>query len=359
MRQYCSRVEETAGRMLDSAYQFWFDVCSGKRKLPKSSKPRKDGKPRGFPRFKSKYRGWCAIKFWGVSLHHITQKRIRLQKIGWVRIKERAYLPVMTEGNIMSVTVSCKGGRWFASVQVEESTEADIATGKPIGVDLGCSQLAVTSDGRTWCSPRSYRKKMKKMARLQRKSDRQDKPSHGHPPSNRWHDTQIRIKNLHRHIADIRKHEIHRITSAIIGVDKPAHLRPSVVVIEDLNVSGMLKNRRLAISIADSSMGEMRRQLTYKAAWYGVTIIVADRWYPSSKTCSGCGCIKSELSLSERTFTCNECGLVIDRDLNAAVNLKQLASKTGESLNARGGDGSGVGSLIANVKPAPVKREAV
>jgi len=216
----------------------------------------------------------------------------------------------------------------------------------------------VASDGREWDAPRSYRNAQKKLARLQRKADRQDKARPGHKPSNRWRDTQKQIAKLSREIANIRKHAIHEMTSAIVGVGKPAHLRPSAIVLEDLNVKGMQQNSRLAVSIADAAMGEIRRQLEYKAAWNGVTIIVASRWYPSSKTCSGCGCVKSELSLSERTFTCRECGMVIDRDLNAAINLQQLASKTGESLNAHGGDGSGVDKWIVDVKPAPVKCEA-
>lgn len=360
LREYNSRVEETAARMLDAAYQFYWDVCSGKRKLPpkKNKKPRKDGKPDGFPRFKSKRHGWCALKFWGVKPEHVEPKRIRLQKIGWVRVKERGYLPADTAGKIMSVTVSESAGRWYASVQVEDVALAETATGAPIGVDLGCSRIAVASDGREWDAPRSYRNAQKKLARLQRKADRQDKARPGHKPSNRWRDTQARIGRLSREVAGIRKHAIHEMTSAIVGVGKPVHLRPSAIVIEDLNVQGMQKNSRLAVSIADAAMGEIRRQLEYKAAWNGVTIIVASQWYPSSKTCSGCGCVKAELSLSERTFTCEECGLVIDRDLNAAINLQQLASKTGESLNARGGDGSGVGSWIVDVKPAPMKREA-
>lgn len=358
LREYCARVEETAARMLDGAFQLYWDVCGGKRKAQSSGRPRKDGKPAGFPRFKGKRSGWCALKFWGVKPEHIEQKRIRLQKIGWIRIKERSYLPADTAGKIMSVTVSEQAGRWYASVQVEETVAASCATGEPIGVDLGCSRLAVASDGREWDAPRSYRTAMRKLARMQRQSDRQDKSRPGHKPSNRWRETQKQIARLHKRVVDIRKHAIHEMTSAIVGVGKPAHLRPSAIVLEDLNVKGMQQNSRLAVSIADAAMGEIRRQLEYKAAWNGVTIIVASRWYPSSKTCSGCGCVKSELSLSERTFTCRECGMVIDRDLNAAINLQQLASKTGESLNAHGGDGSGVDKWIVDVKPAPVKCEA-
>ena len=353
--QYSSRVEDTAAKMIDASFKLYFDVCSGKRSLPAGAKRRKDGKPAGFPRYKSRSRGPCAFKFWGIPPEHIEPKRIRLPMIGWVRIKERAYLPAQT---IMSATVSERAGRWYISLQVDEPADIDRATGAPIGVDLGCSRLAVASDGREWDAPRSYRNAQKKLARLQRKADRQDKARPGHKPSNRWRDTQKQIARLSREIADIRKHAIHEMTSAIVGVGKPAHLRPAAIGIEDLNVAGMQKNGKLAISIADAAMGEIRRQLEYKAAWYGVTIVVASQWYPSSKTCSGCGCVKSELSLSERTFTCRECGMVIDRDLNAAINLQHLASKTGESLNAHGGDGSGVDSWIVDVKPAPVKCEA-
>lgn len=133
-------------------------------------------------------------------------------------------------------------------------------------------------------------------------------------------------------------------------------------MVEDLNVAGMVRNRRFASAVSDASFAELRRQLTYKTNWNGGTLIVADRFYPSSKTCSECGWRKPSLLLSERRYTCEECGIIIDRDVNAARNLAHLASRVAasgaETLNARGGEGSGRAANRRPVKPAPMKREA-
>ena len=128
------------------------------------------------------------------------------------------------------------------------------------------------------------------------------------------------------------------------------------MVIEDLNVSGLLKNHHLAQAIGDVGFGEFRRQLSYKAAWYGCRVLVASRWEPSSKTCSGCGWVDEDLTLADRTFCCEQCGLVIDRDLNAAINLAKLAGSSSERQNACGEESAGLG-LRAQVKLSPVKQE--
>jgi len=128
------------------------------------------------------------------------------------------------------------------------------------------------------------------------------------------------------------------------------------VVIEDLNVAGMLKNHHLAQAIADVGWGEFRRQLTYKAAWYGCQVLVASRWEPSSKTCSGCGWVDEDLTLADRTFLCEDCGQVLDRDLNAASNLAKLAGSSSERQNACGEESAGLGRM-AQVKLSPLKQE--
>jgi putative transposase len=130
----------------------------------------------------------------------------------------------------------------------------------------------------------------------------------------------------------------------------------AVVVIEDLNVSGMLKNHHLAQAIGDVGWGEFRRQLTYKAAWYGCQVLVASRWEPSSKTCSGCGWVDEDLTLADRIFRCEQCGLVLDRDLNAAINFAKLAGSSSERQNACGEESAGLG-LLAQVKLSPLKQE--
>jgi len=138
--------------------------------------------------------------------------------------------------------------------------------------------------------------------------------------------------------ANIRKDAIHKATTAITAKTKPSSERPYVIGIEDLNVRGMLKCRRKARSIQDMGFGEFRRQLTYKKDWYGNELYVADRFYPSSKTCSKCGHVKQDLKDDDYIYVCDECGLVIDRDLNAAINLKNLAVSSTERINGRGGD---------------------
>ena len=162
-----------------------------------------------------------------------------------------------------------------------------------------------------------------------------------------------RLATLHRRIANQRTNTLHQFTSRLAKTK-------SVVVIEDLNVSGMLKNHHLAQAISEVGFGEFRRQLIYKAAWYGCQVLVASRWEPSSKTCSACGWVDEDLMLADRTFHCRNpqiaCGLVLDRDLNAAINLATLAGSSSESQNACGEASSGL-SLATQVKLAPTKQE--
>jgi len=139
-------------------------------------------------------------------------------------------------------------------------------------------------------------------------------------PSQRWRTTQARIARLHTAVRNARRDGLHKLTTRLARTH-------GTIVIENLNVAGMLKNRRLARHVAGVGWGELRRQIEYKTGWAGSTVHVADRWYPSSKTCSACGVVKAKLRLSERTFRCDQCGLVLDRDLNAARNLAQLVDE--------------------------------
>lgn len=138
-------------------------------------------------------------------------------------------------------------------------------------------------------------------------------------PSARWRKTQARISRLHATVANARTDGLHKLSARLAATY-------GTIVVEDLNVAGMMKNRSLARHVAGAGMAEFRRQVCYKAAWRGGRVVVADRWYPSSKTCSGCGAVKAKLRLSERMFRCDQCGLVLDRDLNAALNLAALTS---------------------------------
>jgi putative transposase len=190
--------------------------------------------------------------------------------------------------------------------------------------------MAVCSDSNYFENPKALRKSLKKLRRAQRELSRRRKGGKNREKSRR------KVAFLHYRIANIRSDAIHKATTSIVtgvpissGADdqaktKPQDKRPSVVVIEDLNVSGMLKNQKLAQSIADVGFGEFRRQLTYKTTWNGVSLLVADRFFPSSKLCSVCGAINDNLTLQDREWSCS-CGAHHDRDRNAAINLSRLA----------------------------------
>jgi len=139
-------------------------------------------------------------------------------------------------------------------------------------------------------------------------------------PSQRWRKTQARIARLHTAVTNARRDGLHKLTTRLVR-------EHGTIVIENLNVAGMLRNRRLARHVAGVGWGELRRQIEYKTSWAGGRVVVADRWYPSSKTCSACGVVKAKLRLSERTFRCDQCDFVLDRDLNAARNLAQLVDE--------------------------------
>lgn len=296
IREVPYTITESAFRNLDAAYQNFF------RRV-------KQGEDPGFPRFKAKHKSRKSFTVRGVAIEH---DRIRLPRLGWLRLAEKGYLP---EGAYQSnaCTISEDGGDWYVSIQVEvEVPDRDGHEGM-IGVDLGVKSLAMCSDGATFDNPRTLQKYEKKLARLQRELARRQKGG-----ANRAK-TKEKMRKLHAKIRRIRRHTQHNISRYVT-----ADTLPEVVVIEDLNVAGMVKNHRFAKAVSDAGMGELGRQIEYKAEWNGVQVVKADRWFPSSKTCSRCGCIKDELTLADRVFRCDECGFEIDRDLNAARNLAAL-----------------------------------
>lgn len=293
---------QEALRNLDKAFKGFFDSVTGKRK----------GEPAGFPKFKSKRNGLGSFRLTGSI--KVETNRVRLPRLGWLRLKEFGYIPVESV-HILSATVSEKSSRWFVSIQVEEEIpDPQPVTGTPIGVDLGIKTMATCSDGTTFDNPKALYARTKQLVRWQRRLSRRIKGSQN------WYKAKQKVAQLHMDIANLRKDTIHKATSAIMGK------RPSHVVIENLNIKGMVKNRKLAKAVSDVGMGEFGRQIKYKTKWNGIETIEAGRFYPSSKTCSGCSIVKDKLPLSARTYNCDSCGLNIDRDLNAAVNLRQLAS---------------------------------
>ncbi len=290
----------------------------------------------GFPRFKSRRRGLGSFRLTGSI--KVEKRRVRLPRLGWIKLKERGYLPAESDGlHILCATVSERAGRWFVSLQVEEERpEPEPASGPALGVDLGVKTLAAVSYGEDVFihheNPKALYAGQKKLRGLQKKLSRQEKGS------NRREATRRKIARQHMRIARVRYDAIHKATSSVVAKAKPPSQRPSVIGIEDLNTSGMMKNRRMSKAVADASMGEFRRQLSYKCAWYGIDLVVLGRFCPTSKVCSACGWVNEDLSLSDRTFTCESCGHTADRDDNAADNIRLLAVSSTERVNGRGGN---------------------
>jgi putative transposase len=199
-------------------------------------------------------------------------------------------------------------------------TEPRKATGPVLGVDLGVKTLATLSNGVTFANPKALRSNLKKLRRASRQHSRKHKGSKNRAKATR------KLARLHAHIAHIRTDALHKATSQMVMKTKSPDERPAVIVIEDLHVSGMLKNRKLSRAIADVGFAEFRRQITYKAEQAGSDVIVVSQWEPSSKTCSWCGWVDEDLTLADRLFQCEACGYVDDRDANAAINLVLVAA---------------------------------
>ncbi len=289
------------------------------RDLDRSYRNFFEGRAR-FPRFHSRHRGVGSFRLTGSI--RADDRHIDLPRIGRVRLKERGYLP--EKAHILSATLSERAGRWYVSVAVEEERpDPAPPTGEAVGVDLGVNALATVSDGTAIENPRALSGRLRKLQHLQREVSRKQKGSKNREKAKR------RLSRCHAKVTDLRKDALHKATTML------ARTKP-VIVVETLRPENMLKNRHLARSLADASFGEFGRQLEYKCRWYGSRLVKADPFYPSTKLCSGCGALK-EMPLSERTYACPACGLVMDRDLNASRNLAMLAASSVESENACGG----------------------
>ena len=319
---------QEALRDVDRAYSNFFRRCDLKKKGKLKGKV-------GFPRFKSKRKGLGSFRLTGSI--HVGPGRIKLPRLGWIRLKEKGYLPPESETvHVLSACVSERAGRWFVSLQVEQAAQDQApASGSPVGIDLGVKTLAVCSYGENayvhYLNPKALYAGARKLAHLQKRLARQEKGS------NRREATKRNIARQHYRTACVRSDAIHKATSSIVAKAKPPSERPSLIGVEDLNVSGMMKNRRLARAVADASMREFRRQLAYKCAWYGIELVVVPRFEATSKPCSMCGWVKEDLTLSDRTFRCDACGHEADRDDNAADNIRLLAVSSTERINGRGG----------------------
>ncbi len=265
--------------------------------------------------------------------------RIRIPKLGWVRMRES----LRFTGKIMSATISRVADRWFVSITVDtdDPPKRKAENQGVVGVDLGVAAMATLSTGESIVGPKAHKALLNRLRRLSRSLSRKQKGS-----SNRAK-ARVKLARLHARIANIRSDALHKLTSDLSR-------RFHTIGIEDLNVRGMMANRHLARSIADMSFFEFRRQLEYKAERRGGLVVVADRWFPSSKTCSACGSVQEKMPLAVRQWTCPDCGTTHDRDVNAARNLATYAASS--AVSACGEEGSGSGRKTG-VKPASVKQE--
>ena len=317
------------------AYQEAFrDLDRALRDFTASRTGERKGRRLGFPRFKK--RGKCRDSFrFGSGVMRCSGAAVTLPRLGAVRTHESTRKLARRVDNgtarIMSATVSRTAQRWFVSFTVEVDRTVPGRHARPgsvIGIDLGVNTLLTGVDDRgnvvTADGPRALRSALRRLRRASRAHSRAARGS-----GNRRR-RAARLARIHARVADVRADALHKTTTDLAR-------RYETVVAEELNVAGMTRNRRLARAIADQGFGQARRMLGYKTSWAGGQLIIASRWFPSSKTCSGCGTVKTKLALSERTYHCDPCGLDLDRDVNAARNLMHLAASGAESQNACGG----------------------
>ncbi|MCY1143700.1 IS607 family element RNA-guided endonuclease TnpB [Actinoplanes sp. Pm04-4] len=298
----------------------WADSRTGQR----------SGRRAGFPRFKTKHRTMPSVRFTtGAIRIEPDRMHVVLPRLGRLKLHESARkLTRRCEAGtarIMSATLRREGRRWFVSFTVEVQRAA-LHHARPesvVGVDVGIKHLAALSTGELIANPKhldAAQARLRALGRALSRKQGPDRPS-GRKPSKRWQHASARLGRAHARVANLRRDGLHKLTTRLAR-------EHTTIVVEDLNVTGILRNRRLARRIADAGLGEIRRQLAYKTQWNGGRLLVADRWYPSSKTCSSCGAVKTKLPLRERIYTCTDCGLTLDRDLNAACNLAALAAGT-------------------------------
>ena len=283
---YCSQI---AFANLGKAYKNFFDRRAN------------------YPRFKKK--GIHDSFSLANNVFCVDGNRIKLAKMTPMRMAE----PLRFDGKIVSGTVSRVADKWYISIAVEVKKDLTLPkTGKFVGVDLGVKDIAITSDGYKFANPRWIQKSEKKLKRLNRELDRRKRAS------KRRERTRVRLARQHDRVANQRKDWLHKITTYLVR-------RYDVISLENLNVRGMTKNHSLAKAIANVSFGEFNRQIEYKAQMYGKQIYRVDRFFPSSKTCSVCGCVQEKIPLRVREWTCPDCGAHHDRDINAATNLLRQA----------------------------------
>ena len=295
----------------DANQQAFTDLGNAFNNFFKSVNGKRNGRRVAFPKFHKK--GRRDSFYVSNDKFSLSGKSVKLPVIGKVKTREELRL----QGKILSARVSRTADKWFISVQVEsEARVPNTPKHEIVGVDLGLKTALVTSTGREFFAPKPLFAALKTLKRASRILARRKKGS-----SNR-RKAAMRVARIHARVANIRKDFVSKVTTKLCRENQ-------AVVIEDLNVTGMLRNPRLARAISDVGFGMFGQQVRYKAEKFGCTLVVADRWFPSSKRCHMCGNVKEKLDLSERTYVCEACGLVEDRDVNAAINLEMYPRLVG------------------------------
>jgi putative transposase len=247
---------------------------------------------------------------------------VLIEKVGWVKTAEQIPMNV----KYANPRISFDGKYWFISVGIEKEKPIVKLTNESIGIDVGIKYLAICSNGMTFKNinkTKKVKKSEKKLRRLQRKISKKydlNKEGRKFVKTSNIIKLEKKIRLMHRKLSNIRNNHLHQATTKIVKT------KPSRVVMETLNIKGMMKNKHLSKAIAQQGLYSFKRQLKYKCEFYGIKFVEADKWYPSSKTCSECGHVKTKLSLSERTYICEECGAIIDRDFNASINLSRYSA---------------------------------
>ena len=284
-----------------------------------------------FPRFKKKTKSDVKMYFVKTDARVIIQcerHRIKIPTIGWVRLKEKGYIPTNPNTHIIkSGSVSYKAGRYYVSVLVEEQEREKVRLNNfGLGIDLGLKDFAICSDGKTYKNinkSSQIRKLKKKLRREQRRLSRKyesckklNKNLKRGATRQNIQKQKLKVQKLHQRLDNVRTDYLNKVISELVKT------KPMWITIEDLNVSGMMKNRHLSKAIAQQKFFEFRIKLLAKCNLHGIELRVVDRFYPSSKICHCCGSVKSDLRLSDRTYHCDECGYTEDRDYNASLNLR-------------------------------------
>ena len=273
------------------------------------------------PRFKSKRKSKPSFYNDNIKFK-VKSNMVLIEKVGWIKTSEQIPIGV----KYSNPRVSFDGKYWCVSIGIETKQRVVKLTDESIGIDIGIKDLAICSNGMTFKNinkTRLVKNLEKRLRRLQRKISRKyklNKEGRKFVKTSNIIKLEKQIRLLHRKLSNIRNNHIHQATTKIVKT------KPSRVVMETLNIKGMMKNKHLSKAIAQQGLYEFKKQLQYKCELYGIEFVEADKWYPSSKTCSECGHLKTKLSLSERTYICEECGSVIDRDYNASINLSRYSA---------------------------------